>query len=120
LHLGEIPFKERYQSLKNILNIIIIGNYNIYELIAKSSVIIGYNSTTLFEALKFPEKRIFIVENNNIPDEIGYKFANVDELIEAIKDNTKGYSKANPEYFWASNWEKRFREFMKKELNLKI
>ena len=120
LHPGEIPFKERYSLLKSYSNIEIIGNYNIYELIAKSSIIIGYNSTTLFEALKFPDKRIFILENNDVPNEIGYKFTNVDELIEAIKDNSKGYSKAKPEYFWASNWEERFRKFMRNELNYKI
>ena len=120
LHPGEIPFKERYSSLKSYSNIEIIGNYNIYELIAKNNIIIGYYSTTLFEALKFSEKRIFIVENNNIPDEIGYKFSNVEDLIEAIKDNTKGYSKAKPEYFWASNWEERFQAFIRNELGLKI
>jgi len=120
LHPGEIPFKERYSLLENLPNIEIIGNYNIYELIAKNNIIIGYNSTTLFEALKLPEKRIFIVKNNEIPDEIGYKFSNIEELIEAIKDNSKGYSKANPEYFWASNWEERFKKFMKDELNYKI
>ena len=120
LHPGEIPFIERYSSLKNLSNIEIIGNYNIFELIAKNKIIIGYNSTTLVEALKFPEKRIFILENNDVPNEIGYKFSNVDELIEAIKDNSKGFPKAKPEYFWASNWEERFREFMKKELNYKM
>ena len=120
LHPGEIPFKERYSSLKSYSNIEIIGNYNIYELIARANIIIGYNSTTLFESLKFPEKKIFIIENSDVPKGIGYKFTNVDELIEAIKDNSKGYSKAKPEYFWASNWEERFREFMKNELNLKI
>jgi len=120
LHPGEIPFKERYQSLKNISNIIIMGNYNIYELIAKTSIIIGYNSTTLFEALKFPGKKIFILKNDDVPDEIGYKFSNVGELIEAIKDNTKGYPKANPEYFWASNWEEKFTNFTRNHLELKI
>ena len=106
--------------MKSYSNIEIIGNYNIYELIAKSNIIIGYNSTTLFEALKFPEKRIFILKNDDIPDEIGYKFSSVDELIEAIKDDTKGYPKVNPEYFWASNWKERFRNFMKDELNYRI
>ncbi len=120
LHPGEISFKERYSSLESLSNIEIIGNYNIYELIAKTNIIIGYNSMTLFEALKFPEKRIFILGNNDVPDEIGYKFTSVEELIEAIKDNTKGYPKVKSEYFWASNWEERFREFMKDELNLKI
>jgi len=120
LHPGEISFKERYSSLESLSNIEIIGNYNIYELIAKTNIIIGYNSTTLFEALKFPEKRIFILGNNDVPDEIGYKFTSVEELIEAIKDNTKGYPKVKSEYFWASNWEERFREFMRDELNLKI
>jgi len=120
LHPGEIPFKERYSSLKNLSNIEIIGNYNIFELIAKNKIIIGYNSTTLIEALKFPGKRIFILENNDVPEEIGYKFSNIDKLIEVIRDNTKGYSKAKPEYFWASNWEERFRDFMKNELNIKI
>ena len=120
LHPGEIPFKERYSSLKSCTNIEIIGNYNTYELIAKNNIIVGYYSTTLFEALKFPEKRIFILENNDIPDEIGYKFFCVDELIEAIKDNSKGYPKAKPEYFWASNWEERFRDFMRDEFDYKI
>jgi len=120
LHPGEIPFKERYCSLENLSNIEIIENYNIYELIAKNNIIIGYYSTTLFEALKFPEKRIFILENNDVPDEIGYKFSNIGELIETIKDNTKGYQKANPEYFWASNWEERFQAFIRNEVNLKI
>jgi len=120
LHPGEIPFKERYKSLKGIPNLTIVGNCNIYELISKSNIVIGHGSTTLFEALKFPEKRIFIGKHDNMPDGIGYKFSNIDELIEAIKDNTKGYQKANPEYFWASNWEERFREFMRNELNLKI
>lgn len=120
LHPGEIPFKERYSSLKSLSNIEIIGNYNIYELIAKSNILIGYNSTTLFEALKFPEKRIFIQKNNEVPNEIGYKFTNVEELIEAIKNDSRGNPKAKPEYFWASNWEERFREFMKNELNFKI
>ena len=120
LHPGEIPFKERYSSLKSYSNIKIIGSYNIYELIAKNNIIIGCNSTTLFEALKFPRKRIFILQNDDVPDEIGCKFSNVEELIEAIRDNAKGYQKSNPEYFWASNWEERFREFMRNELNLKI
>ena len=120
LHHGEIPFKERYSSLKSYSNIEIMGNYNIYELIAKTNIIIGYNSTTLFEALKFPEKRIFILENDDVLDEIGYKFANIEELIETIKDDSKGYPTSNPEYFWASNWEERFREFMRDELNYKI
>jgi len=120
LHPGEIPFKERYSSLKNLPNIEIIRNYNIFELIAKNKIIIGYNSTTLVEALKFLGKRIFILENNDVPEGIGYKFSNIEELIEAIRDDTKGYSKAKPAYFWASNWEERFREFMKEELIYKM
>lgn len=121
LHPGEISFKEQYSSLKSLSNIEIIGNYNIYELIAKSNILIGYNSTTLFEALKFPGKRIFIVNNNDdVPDEIGYKFANIEELIRAIKDSSKGYQKSKPEYFWASNWEERFTNFTRNHLDLKI
>ena len=120
LHPGEIPFKERYILLKSYSNIEIIGDHNIYKLIVKSSIIIGYNSTTLFEALKFPEKRIFILENDDVPNEMGYKFTNIEELIEAIKDNSKGFPKVKSEYFWASNWEERFREFMKNELNYKM
>ena len=119
IHPWAIPFKDRYMSLKYIQNVKLMGNCNIYELIAKSSIIIGYNSTTLFETLKFPGKRVFILKNSDVPDEIGYKFSNIDDLIEAIKDNTKGYQKANPEYFWASNWEERFKNFMESEFNLK-
>jgi hypothetical protein len=104
LHPGEVPFAERYEELEGYDNIQIKKYDDIYELIASSEIIIGYNSTTLFEAVAFPGKRIFILNNVVIPDSLGYKFASCEELRDAILDDETGYPHTDSSYFWETDW----------------
>ena len=115
LHPSEISFKERYNELHDYHNVEVIGFHDIYDLIAKSSIIVGYNSTTLFESLLFPDKRIFILKNDEILDGIGYKFSNEKELYEKILKGNEGYPSLEVEYFWQNNWEERFEKFLIEE-----
>ncbi len=84
LHPGEVPFRERYEELDQYENILIKTYDDIYELIASTKIIVGYNSTTLFEAMAYTDKRILVLQNNSIPDSIGYKFSACEELRDAI------------------------------------
>lgn len=112
LHPGEIPFTERYEVLKKYPNIEIRTFDNIYELIASSEIIVGHYSTTLFEAIAFNGKRIFMVENDMVPSNIGYKFSDFEELYDAILDGESGYPSVDPSYFWEPDWEKNISSFL--------
>jgi len=112
LHPGEVPFTHRYEDLKKHHNIQIKTYDNIYELIASSEIIVGYDSTTLFEALAFSGKRIFILNNNLVPDSLGYKFSSCEELRDAILDGESGYPSAQPSYFWEPNWKTNMSSFL--------
>ncbi|MDG6244977.1 MAG: hypothetical protein QCH31_11435 [Methanolobus sp.] len=112
LHPGEVPFRERYEELNQFENIVIKTYDDIYELIASTKIIVGYNSTTLFEAMAYSNKRIFVLHNNLIPDSIGYKFSACEELRNAILNPKLGYSTADSSYFWEPDWESRISEFL--------
>jgi CDP-glycerol glycerophosphotransferase (TagB/SpsB family) len=112
LHPGEVPFKERYEELEQYENIKIKTYDNIYELIASTKIIVGYYSTTLFEAMAYSSKRIFVFQNDLIPDSIGYKFSECKELRDAILNTKLGYSTADSSYFWEPDWESRIAEFL--------
>lgn len=113
LHPGEVPFTHRYEDLKKYHNVQIRTYDNIYELIASSEIIVGYNSTTLFETVAFDGKRIFILDNGMIPDSLGYKFSSCEELRDAILDGESGYPSVQPSYFWESDWETNISSFLK-------
>jgi len=113
LHHGEVPFTHRYEDLKKYHNVQIRTYDNIYELIASSEIIVGYNSTTLFEAIAFSGKRIFILNNDMIPDSLGYKFSSCEELRDAILDGESGYPSAQPSYFWEPDGETNIASFLK-------
>lgn len=113
LHPGEVPFTHRYEDLKKYHNVQIRTYDNIYELIASSEIIVGYNSTTLFEAIAFSGKRIFILNNDMIPDSLGYKFSSCEELRDAILDGESGYPSAQPSYFWEPDGETNIASFLK-------
>lgn len=118
LHPGEINFYDRYKELQHLPNVEIKGIANIYELIAESSIIVGYTSTTLFEALRFTGKRIFILENDwNMPVEMGARFSSPEELVSLISDPTAGYPSTTPTRFWASNPEARISHFIDQYLS---
>mgnify|MGYP000989724058 CR=1 FL=1 len=112
LHPGEVPFTYRYEDLMKYSNVQIKTYDNIYSLIATSEIIVGYNSTTLFESVAFSGKRIFILNNDFIPDSLGYKFSSCQELCDAILDGESGYPSAPPSYFWEPNWEEKISSFL--------
>lgn len=112
LHPGEVPFTDRYDELRRYPNIQIKTYENIYDLIAMSEIIIGYYSTTLFEAAAFKGKRIFILKNNLIPKSLGYSFTNCEELRDAILDESYGYPSADPSYFWEPDWNNNISKFL--------
>jgi len=116
LHPGEVPFKDRYQSLYSYKNITVVKFGNIYEYIKKSDFIIGYTSTTLFEALPF-EKSIFILDDQlsrlYIPNEIGIRFKNADELKEVILNPEKlKYNSVDWKYYWETDWRNNLKSFI--------
>lgn len=112
LHPGEVPFTHRYEDLKKYHNVQIRTYDDIYELIASSEIIVGYTSTTLFEALAFSGKRLFILDNDLVPDTLGYKFSSCEELREAILDGESGYPSAPSSYFWEPDWERNISSFL--------
>jgi hypothetical protein len=116
LHPGEVGLVERYRKLYDLPNITVVGGANIHKLIAESSIIVGATSTVLFEAVAFPHKRIFILENKVITAPIGAVFATDEELIEMIQSSNIGYPANSPEHFWASNWDERLTTFLGQHL----
>jgi hypothetical protein len=105
LHPGEIPFKERYQELEGFTNIEIIGFENILPLIAKAKYIVGYNSTTLFEALAFPGKVIFCPPNSYTCGQKGFNFFETSEqLVQMIRKEQGNISDGVAEEYWSPNW----------------
>ncbi|MDX8549501.1 hypothetical protein KHC33_01385 [Methanospirillum sp. J.3.6.1-F.2.7.3] len=117
LHPVEITFKKRYEALYHYENIKIIKHDDVYKLIGSCDIIIGYNSTVLFESIAFKNKRILILNNNSVPDGIGYKFSTNEELRNAILDSNLGYPTVDSKYYWEPNWEKHFSSFLKEIKN---
>ena len=113
LHPGEISFKDRYSKLSSYQNIKVVGIGNVYNLIAESAIIIGYNSTVLFESIKFPNKRLFILDNDDVPKELGCHFSNSEELISAIESQINFTAKISVDYFWEPGFDSRFKDLMK-------
>jgi hypothetical protein len=112
LHPGEVPLKERYEELEQYENIKIKTYDNIYELIASTKIIVGFYSTTLIEAMAYSNKRIFIIQNDLIPDSIGYKFSTCEELRDTILNPDIGYPSADLSYFWEPDWRSKISEFL--------
>jgi len=122
LHPGEVPFENRWEVLKNISSIKISKYGDIYELIFKSDFIIGYNSTTIFEALPF-NKPIFIYDNDvsraDIPNNIVIWFKDVEEVYNIISNKSYNLKKdINYDYFWKCNWKISYKEFLEKNIGI--
>ncbi len=111
LHPGEVPFTERYGSLLGVRNIIVEADRDIHELIAMCGVIVGYFSTALFEALKFGDKRLFLLDNDLVPDTLGHKFTTPGELVKAILDERLGRPDIPSDLVWYPHWNKAFNKF---------
>jgi hypothetical protein len=116
LHPLEVGFVERYRALYDLPNVEVMGRVNIHPLIAQSTVLVGEGSTAMFEAVAFPNKRIFVLKNDIITAPIGTVFTEAEELIEMINDPSKGHPAYPPELFWAPDWENRIAAFLKRHL----
>lgn len=119
LHPGEIPFLKWSDEFAKYRNLKVIGFEEPYIYIRKCKIIIGNFSTLLFEAIAFGNKRIFIKQNDNVPDELGVKFNNIDALISFIKNKDIGKPLLKRKAVWVSDTEKKFEKFLK-SLNLEI
>jgi len=124
LHPGEIPFENRYQELYSYSNIKIIKNGDIFKYIKNSEIIIGHNSTVLFEAYGF-NKKIFVYNDESsrkyIPSQIGIRFNDLDELVNLMKTNKDNFTESeNIDYFFNSKWKENYIKFIKKEVGISL
>lgn len=105
---AHLPFTE----LRGLPNIEILPSGNVHDWIASSEIVVGYNSTVVAETLAFPNKRLFILQNDDLPKGMGHEFADASELVEAIRNPDAGYPAIDPHDFWADDWQKRIDAFL--------
>ncbi|MGB1287570.1 MAG: hypothetical protein ACPG7F_13605 [Aggregatilineales bacterium] len=115
LHPIEVNMPEKIKPLAGIQNIEVVGLKNVHEVIADAEIIVGYNSTVLFETLAFPDRRIFILENHEMPAETGQFFNTIDELIGYIQDGKSGYPELSPAQVWADDPTTRINRFLQRQ-----
>lgn len=113
LHPREIHELENYsQQFSSWRNIQVIGQFDVYQLIAQSEVIASYDgSTVLIEASMFPNKRVFYHDTHLIPKEVGEYFEDASNLVSLIRDSHSGQPKINSDLFYAKDWQSRVRDF---------
>lgn len=121
LHPGEVPFKERYESLYALNNVEISKSGDIYNLIFYCDYIVGCYSTSMYEALGF-KKPIFILDNQwsreYIPEGVGFWFKSVDEIYELIRQGKtiKTVTDEDIGHYWEMNWRKKYRDFIENKI----
>jgi len=122
LHPGEVPFESRYKELYKYANIEIAKSGDIYEFFAQFENIVVGNSTTIYEALGF-NKKLFILEDNMtknfIPEDIGLRFKENEELKDLIVNTEKLKMTYNLEYYFNPNWEENYKEFVREGVGIK-
>ncbi|KLO22765.1 CDP-glycerol glycerophosphotransferase family protein [Marinitoga sp. 1155] len=123
LHPGEVAFEERYKDLENYDNIIIKKDGDIYELINISDYIVSIYSTTIFEAASL-NKPVYVykhpMSDAYIPEDIGERVRDTNELYEKIIENIKSKNEYNINYFWNKNWKENYRKFLKDEIGIEV
>ena len=122
LHPGEVPFESRYKELYKYANIEIAKSGDIYEYIAHFENIVACYSTTIFEALGF-NKKLFILNNKLseefIPENIGLRFKENEELKDLILNTKELNMTYNLEYYFNSNWKENYKNFLNEEVGIK-
>lgn len=122
LHPGEIGFKERYKTLYKLKNVKIAIDGDIYRFIAQCENIVACYSTTIFESLGF-SKKIFIIDNEmsreHIPDEIGIRFKEKQELKNLISAAEKQNDNYDLDYFFNSSWKENYERFLEEKIGIK-
>ena len=122
LHPGEVPFENRYKELYKYRNIEIIKSGDIYENIVLCENIIACFSTSIYESLGF-NKKLFILDNDmskkKIPEEIGFRFKDNEEIKDLILNTTERDINCDLEYYFNSNWEDNYKRFLREEVGIK-
>lgn len=115
--------KEKINLLNDFENVELIFNEDIYKLISQNENIVSCYSTALFEALAF-ENKILILDNDyskkELPEGFGVRFKELHELKEFIQQETVIKNNYDVEYFFESNWNLKYRDFIENEINLKM
>jgi len=121
LHPGEVPFEGRYKELYKYANIEIAKSGDIFEYIALCENIIACYSTSIYESLGF-NKKLFILDNDmskkNIPEDIGVRFKENEELKDLILNTKERDINYNLEYYFNSNWEDNYKRFLREEVGI--
>ncbi len=122
LHPGEVPFEGRYKELYKYANIELAKSGDIYEYLAQFENIVACYSTTIFEALGF-NKKLFILNNKLseefIPENIGLRFKENEELKDLILNTKELNMTYNLEYYFNSNWKENYKNFLNEEVGIK-
>jgi len=122
LHPGEVPFESRYKELYKYANIKLAKSGDIYEYIAQFENIVACYSTVIFESLGF-NKKLYILDNDmskkNIPEDIGVRFKENEELKDLILNTKELNMTYNLEYYFNSNWEENYKEFLREKVGFK-
>lgn len=101
-----------FQPLSDLPNVRVESDVDVYPLIAKSAIIVGYSTTALVEAVAFPGKRIFFQDPDDvIPVEVGSRFDTPEELAAMLDDPAAGVPDCAPHEFWEPDWEENLRAF---------
>lgn len=116
LHPHEVDFRERYQALYGLPNVRVAAHVNVYELIAGSGIIVGYNSMALFEARAFAGKRVFVLENDDIPADLGAHFHTAEALLDLLDEPQRRVVTFSPGAFWAQDSRARIAAFLREAL----
>jgi hypothetical protein len=111
-------WKERYPKLLHTnIRVIDHGHYSMFDLIAKSHIIIGTESTGLLEAVPYRKPIYIYKENNNhvvikaaVNRRAAFEFYNIEELITGVKKQQEMLSDDGIDYFWTSGYEANVRK----------
>lgn len=102
-------------------SILINKNESLYNLFHKADYIVGCYSTALFEAMAF-KKAIYILDHPlsvSVPDNVGMRVKNPEELATLIKNNVKANNGEDDiKLYWADNWRDNYRAFLSDEIGL--
>lgn len=115
LHSGEVPFNDRYDRLYEIENVVIDKESGIYELVNAADYVVGSYSLTLFESVGLGKKNYILEDEASsvyVPQNIGVRFKNVDELYDLIISDKYEVSDLDVKTFWADNWKENYHNFI--------
>lgn len=118
LHPKESKIYNKYlEYFAGFNNIQVVKDRDIHELMAQCEVIVGEDSTALFEALLYTEN-IFVYESIRsrlaISKELGTWFKDESELYNLLVTGTCNNQIKDYKTFWEPNWKQNYLNLLKK------